>query len=205
MSPVQVSLIAEGLLDERVLRQLLAQTAPHLHAGVCYGKRGRNWMDTNLVKYNQAAQTWPYVALADLEQEECPPELLRQWFPNGRHANLQARIAVRMVEAWLLADREGLAEFLGIAAHHIPQFPDQEANPKLVIVNLARRSRNRIIHEDLVPPPYSTGTVGRNYRGQLEKFVSERWQSERARVNSQSLQRAIHTLQQFRPLIPGQL
>lgn len=202
MSPIQVSLIAEGLLDERVLRQLLAQVAPHLQAGVCYGKRGRSWMDMNLFKYNLAARIWPYVALADLEQAECPPVLLDQWFPDGKHTNLQARIAVHMVEAWLLADQEALAEYLGIAAHHIPQFPDQEANPKLVMVNLARRSRYRIIREDLAPAPASSAVIGRNYSGQLEKFVTEKWQSERAEARSPSLQRAIRSLQQFHSNVP---
>ena len=204
MSPIHVSLIAEGLLDERVLRQLLSQAAPHLQAGVCYGKRGRNWMDKNLMKYNQAARTLPYVALADLEQVRCPPDLLHQWFPYGRHANLQARIAVHMVEAWLLADGDALAEFLGIASHHIPKFPDQEANPKLVMVNLARRSRYRIIREDLAPPPGSSAVIGRNYPGQLEKFVYEKWQSARAQAHSPSLQRAIQALQGFHSNVPGE-
>ncbi len=202
MTLLQVSLIAEGPLDEQVLRQLLAQSAPHLNTGVCYGKHGRAWMDVNLARYNQAAQNWPYVALADLEQDECPPDLLRRWFPYGRHANLQARIAVRAVEAWLLADRDALADFLGIAANHIPQFPDQEKNPKLVMVNLARRSRLRIIREDFVPSPGSTGLVGRNYRGQMERFVLDYWQCTRARDRSPSLQRAILALQQFQPLMP---
>ncbi len=203
MSPIQVSLIAEGLLDEQVLRQLLEQTAPHLQASVCYGKHGRDWMDANLVKFNHAAQTWPYVALADLEQVECPPDLLSRWFPRGRHSNLQARIAVRMVESWLLADRDALAGFLGIAVHHIPQFPEEEANPKLVMVNLARRSHSQTIREEMAPAPNSAGMVGKNYQGQLESFVIQHWQAERAQIHSLSLQRAIRTLQQFHPVLPG--
>ena len=159
-------------------------------------------MAINLVKYNQAAQMMPYVALADLEQAECPPELLHIWLPHGRHANLQARIAVHMVEAWLLADQEACAEFLGVAVQHIPQFPDQQLDPKQVIVNLARRSRYRIIIEDLVPPLGTSGRVGRNYCAQLERFVTEKWHPERAQVHSPSLQHAIRTLQVFHPSIP---
>lgn len=204
MSPIQVSLIAEGPLDEQVLRQLLAQTAPHLQVGVCYGKRGRDWMDINLNKYNLAARHWPFVALADLERTECPPDLLQAWFPRGKHDNLQARIAVRMIEAWLLADREACAEFLGIAVHHIPQFLDDENHPKQLLVNLARRSRYRAIRDDIVPVPNTTGIVGKNYLGQLGKFVTENWQPERAQIHSYSLQRAIRALQQFHPDVPGE-
>ncbi len=204
MSPTQVSLIAEGSLDELVLRQLLAQNAPHLQAGACYGKRGRDWMDKNLTKYNNAAQHWPFIALADLERAECPPDLLHLWFPHGRNDNLQARIAVRMVETWLLADREACAEFLGIAVHHIPQFPEAENNPKQLLVNLARRSRFRAIKDDIAPVPNATSVVGRNYLGQLGKFVIEHWQSNRAQIHSYSLQRAIRALHQFQPNVPGE-
>lgn len=201
MNRIPVSLIAEGPLDEEVLRRLLAQSAPHLQANVCYGKRGRGWMDANMSKYNIAARHWPCVALADLEQAECPPALLCLWFPRGKHANLQARIAVRMVEAWLLADRDACAEFLGVPVRLIPQFPDYEAHPKQMMVNLARRSRFRTIRDDLVPSSGSTGLVGKNYWGKMGEFVNQKWQSERARLNSPSLQRAIQALQQFYPAI----
>jgi len=203
VSPLNVSLIAEGPLDEQVLRRLIVQSAPHLQAGVCYGKRGREWMATNLSKYNNAAISLAFVTLADLEQDECPPTLLQLWFPHGIHANIRPRIAVRMVESWLLADREALAQFLGIAVHHIPHLPDNESNPKQEMVGLARRSRLRTIREDMVPPPNTSGHVGKNYRGRLEQFVIERWSAERAQTYSPSLQRAIHSLEQFHPVLPG--
>lgn len=203
MIPINVSLIAEGPLDEQVLRRLIIQNAPHLHAGVCHGKRGRDWLNTHLVNFNKAAHAWAYVSLGDLEQDECPPTLLRLWYPHGKHINIQSRIAVRMVESWLLADREALAQFLGISVHHIPQNPEEELNPKQVMVNLARRSRYRVIKEDMVPPLNSSGLVGKNYRGQLEKFVVEKWRTDRAQTHSPSLQRAIQSLEQFHPVLPG--
>lgn len=203
MSPIAVDLIAEGLLDEQVLRQLIRQAAPHLEARRCYGKRGRDWIDENLIAYNRAAHSWPYVALADLENNSCPPELLQRWFPEGCHPNLQARIAVRMVESWLLADREACAQFLRIPVHHIPEQPEQESNPKLTLVNLARRSASRTIREDIAPVPGSPGWVGRNYRGQLESFVINHWQVVRAQAHAPSLQRAIHALRNFHPVVPG--
>lgn len=203
MSPIKVSLIAEGPLDEQVLRQLLIQSAPHLLPGVCHGKKGRIWLNTNLINFNKAAHSWPFVSLGDLEHDECPPTLLSLWYPNGKHGNIQSRIAVRMVESWLLADREAIAQFLGVALHHIPHSPEDEINPKLVMVNLARRSRYRIIKEDMVPPINSSGSVGKNYRGQLEKFVVEKWQAKRAQNCSPSLQHAVRSLKHFHPVLPG--
>jgi hypothetical protein len=203
VSLINVSLIAEGTLDEQVLRQLILQSAPHLQAGVCYGKRGRDWMSINLAKYNQAANSMAFATLADLEQDECPPTLLQLWFPHGVHPNLRPRIAVRMVESWLLADREALSQFLGIAVHHVPHLPDNENNPKQIMVGLARHSRSRIIREDMVPPPNTPGHVGKNYRGRLEQFVVEKWSAERAQIHSPSLQRAVHSLEQFHPVLAG--
>ncbi|MCS6995197.1 MAG: DUF4276 family protein [Anaerolineales bacterium] len=203
MSRIPINLIAEGLLDELVLRQLIRQVSPHLEARVCYGRRGRAWIEKNVGIYNNAARSWPYVALVDLETNACPPELLQKWFPNGQNPNLQIRIAVRTVEAWLLADRDEFAKFLSIPVHHIPQQPELEQHPKQTVVNLARRSTSRIILEDIVPAPHSPGLVGKNYRGQIERFVIEDWQAERAKVNAPSLQRAIQALKNFRPVVPG--
>lgn len=201
MSPITVGLITEGTLDEQVLRQLIAQNAQHLQAGVCYGKRGRDWLGTHLVKFNQASISWPYISLGDLERDECPSTVLRNWYPHGKNPNMLSRIAVPMVESWLLADRNALAQFLGIAVHHIPQSPDNENDPKVVMVNLARRSRLRAIKDDMVPPRYSSGRIGKNYVGRLADFVRHHWQSTRAASHSPSLERSIRAINQFRPTI----
>lgn len=201
MSPVDISLIAEGPLDEEVLRQIIAQKASHLQPKVCYGKRGRDWMKANLIKYNQAATFQPFVTLADLERDLCAPSLLQLWFPHGMHENMRPRIAVRMVESWILADREACADFLGISIHHIPYTPDDEINPKLLLVNLARRSKYRTIKEDIIPLIGSTGRVGKNYYGQMEKFVNQKWSTDRAIIYSPSLKRAVNSLKNFHPKI----
>jgi len=39
------------------------------------------------------------------------------------HPNFLFRVAVREVEAWLLAHREGIARFLGISEHLVPLMP----------------------------------------------------------------------------------
>ncbi len=53
------------------------------------------------------------------------------------------RVAVREVEAWLLADREQIARFLSIARSRVPQSPETLDNPKQRLVELARHSRRR--------------------------------------------------------------
>lgn len=156
-----VSLAVEGTLDEKVLRRLLDQVASErLEPGICYVQNGRERLKQNTPRFNQAARFQPFVILADLERDPCAPTLIQAWLPEGQHPNLTLRIAVRMIESWLLADRQACAKFLGVSEHLLPGQPDDESDPKLVLVNLARRSRARKIREDVVPPDGSTSRVG---------------------------------------------
>ena len=203
MNTIPVSLVVEGLLDEQVLRQLIAQTAQRFEPSVCYGKGGRDFVERNIPRFNQAAHFQPFIVLADLERDECPPILIQQWLPDGTHPNLVLRIAVRMVESWLVADRQALAGFLGVSPtlSAFPRQPDLETDPKTVLVNLARRSRYRSIQQDLVPAPGSTRRVGKNYVGRLTGFVLREWNVERARATSPSLDRAVCALQRYSPTL----
>jgi len=196
---IAISLAAEGSLDEQVLRQLVAQSGRPFAPGVCYGKRGRDDLRLNVPRFNLAARYKPFVILADLEADPCAPGLLSAWLPTGKHPNLVLRVAVRMVESWLLADRAAFASFIGVSKDLVPLQPDELANAKLQVVQIARRSRNRNTKLDLVPAVGSTGQVGKNYGGRLAEFVQTHWQVERARRNSPSLERALAALQSFRP------
>ena len=108
-------------------------------------------------------------------------------------------LAVRMIEAWLLADRTAFANFLGVSHRLVPLQPDLETDPKSVTVALAGRSRSRMIRADLVPPDESTSRVGKNYTGRLTEFVQSQWKITRARQSSPSLDRAIRALEDFHP------
>ena len=85
--------------------------------------------------------------------------------PAGVHSELGARyrVAVRAIEAWLLADAERLAKYLGIPRTLVPRFPDQGDHPKRTLVNLARRSRKRAIREGMTPRQGSGVQVGPEY------------------------------------------
>jgi len=45
----------------------------------------------------------------------------KKWLPYPKHPNLLFRVAVKEVEAWLLAHRAAFATFLGISDKLIPQ------------------------------------------------------------------------------------
>jgi hypothetical protein len=114
------------------------------------------------------------------------------------------RIAVRAIEAWLLADRERLATLLGVATNLLPGNPDEVGNPKTALVDLARRSRRRAIRDELVPRAGSGRAVGPLYTSRMIEFVEDTaagWRPEQAARQSDSLARCITRLRALRTMI----
>src|SRR3989304_7127405 len=146
---IVVSAAVEGSVDEALVKRLISEAGGI--PGEVYGKNGKLPLRARINAYNSAARYRPWMILIDLNHEaNCAPDLCRAWLPT-RSPKLCFRVAVREVEAWLLADREHVAKFLSISKARIPLNPELEENPKQVMVNLAARSRRRDIREDMVP------------------------------------------------------
>ncbi len=202
MSPITVSLAVEGMLDEIVLRQLLKQSGKEFEVTACYGRRGKDHLRQNIVRFNHAAVHKPFIVLTDLDGEDCPPGLIGRWLPDGQHSNLVLRIAVREVESWLLADAARFADFLGVRADRLPEWPDMTPDPKAFTVNLAQHSRRRDIREDIVPAFGTTAQVGRNYVGRLMEFATTSWQIDKTVCRrSPSLNKAMTAVERFSPKV----
>jgi len=123
------------------------------------------------------------------------------WLPYPKHPNLLFRVAVREVEAWLLAHRDAFAKFLAIPPRLIPANVDAINDPKQLLILLAGKSKKRQLREALVPSSRSTAKVGPDYNGQLIIFVEDFWNMKIAAQNSFSLQRAMNEIKNFNPLI----
>ena len=139
-------------------------------------------------RYNEAGKRTPVIGLADLEQEACAPALLLAKLPR-KAAGFHLRIAVRMLESWLIADRQSLATFLKVPIAAIPADPDAEAHPKRKLADIARRSTSKAIRDAMVPDD-SGGVVGADYVATMCDFMTHHWQCARARQVSPSLDRA---------------
>ena len=191
-----VNVLVEGITDEVVVRRVLEYVG--LTCGTVYGKGGKNYLLQRLPNYNQAACFAPWLVVVDLNRgAECAPDFVRSVLPHPA-SGMQFRVAVHAIEAWLLADAERLATFLGIPIARIPSNPDAEPDPKTALINLARRSRRRAIREDIVPREGSGGRVGPGYTGRLIEFVmatEHLWRPEMAMQRSDSLRRCVAALQ----------
>ncbi|MBF8264399.1 MAG: hypothetical protein HW384_263 [Dehalococcoidia bacterium] len=202
IKPITINIAVEDLLSEVVIRKIIVNSRPSFDISSCYGKSGYDYLKRKIRGFNNASKGIPFVVLADLESE-CAPNQIREWLPETKHPNFLFRIAVKEVESWLLADRVGIASFLGINIAHIPVDVDVIADPKSFLISLARRSRKTIIREGIVPVPNTTAIMGPDYNGTLSSFVAVTWEIERAMQNSDSLRRTVNAINNFKPTISG--
>jgi len=200
MKPIPINLAVEDQLSEAVARRLLQHTEKPFSIGTVFNRGGFGYLSKTADGWNAAAKSIPFLLLTDLDQAVCPSWLLHQWLPNGIHPNMIARVAVREVEAWLLADAEMFASFLGLSPDVIPYEPDALEDPKAELVRLARRSRKGEIKRRIVPNANSTAKQGRDYNACLIEFVRQSWRPDSASRNSPSLHRCLERLKDFQPI-----
>jgi hypothetical protein len=195
--PAVIRAAVEGLTDEAVAVRLIRHVGAE--AGVVYGKKGKPHLRAKVDAYSQAARHSPWLILVDLDRgADCAPSLKIAWrLPNPPPPRLCFRIAVRAIEAWLLADADTISRFLGVARDRVPPQPERLDNPKTALVHLARSSRRKEIREDMVPPVGSNRAAGPAYTSRLIEFVDRHWRPDEAARHAESLDRTIRCLRRL--------
>ncbi len=162
---ILVNILVEGMADEPVAKRLLEHVG--LEVGVVYGRKGKPYLLQRSAIYNKAAKFAPWFVLLDLDTDmRCASQAIAQWLPNPAEG-MRFRIAVRAIEAWIMADRESMASFLYVAPSKIQHAIELDLNPKQTLINIARTSRNRGIREAFVPRQDSGAKVGPLYVAKL--------------------------------------
>jgi hypothetical protein len=188
-----VTIAVEGSTDVPVIRRLLIFTGHEL--GPVYGRGGKNAINRSLAGFNNAARFAPWLVVRDLDHDApCAAALAEGLLPHPAEF-MRFRIAVRETEAWLIADRDALAEFLRIRRTLVPIDPDSLDDPKLTMVNLARQSRRRDIAADMVPAPRTSVQIGPAYGSRVDEFARDHWRPAVAAEHSESLRRCVERLQ----------
>ena len=125
---ISVNVLVEGRTDEPVAKRLLHHIG--LEVGTVYGRQGKPYLLQRLSNYNKAAQFAPWFVVVDLDKDaHCPPQAAGLWLPNPAKG-MRFRVAVRAIEAWLMADREHMARFLAVTPSKIEHNIDLDPNPK---------------------------------------------------------------------------
>lgn len=194
-NPLLINAAVEGVVDEAALRRVFRQFPASLHRLFVMG--GKSKLIQRLPSYNHAAVWHPWIVLIDLDQDaDCAPTAKGLWLPTPE-PNLCFRIAVRAVEAWLLADSVAISNFLHVPVSRIPTQPETLTDPKRTLVDLAQRSRRSSIVADMTPRQGSGRGVGPAYTSRLIEFASFHWRPDEARKNSDSLNLLFHCVERL--------
>lgn len=180
--------LVEGYLDGQLLKILLKQLGLGERILVLRDAGGHNNFWKAAERYNDAGRHGVVVGLADLEQARCPSQQLAT-LRNGLSEGFKLRLAVRMIESWIVADRASFASFIGVSVSRVPSEPDLEPHPKRMVAALAKQSSRRTIREGMAPQ-HSSALVGPEFTTLMTTFVESSWDSSRARRHSPSLDRA---------------
>jgi hypothetical protein len=187
--------VVEGDLEIPVTHKLLRATGIDSSFVRIINTQGRSKFWKSVGRYNAAAiHNGPVWGLADLESDPCANWLFERHLRGNRQPGFILRIAVKMLESWLLADRDTIADYLGVSRSEVPTEPEQEVHPKRTIVNLARKSSKRQIRENLIPSEKSCSSVGFGYTPILTRYVTEYWRPLIAQKRSSSLERALKAI-----------
>lgn len=190
-----ISAAVEGLVDEAVVTRLIAHLG--FEIGPIYGRRGRPHLLGRAPSYNHAARFTPWLILADLDSDECAPALVARVVPTPA-ALIRFRVAVREVEAWLMGDRDRLADFLSVPRAAIAANPEILTHPKRSMLELAARSRSATLRRRMLAPRGAPFGVGPAYTATLMEFVAEHWRPDVAATRVESLDRALSALEGLR-------
>lgn len=194
---LEVALVVEDVLSLYVMEKVMAYTERGYAVIRTLNESGVDKIRVSLTKYRNASHVLAHVVLVDLDNAPCAPSLRQQWGVATLPEAMLFRVAVREVEAWVLADRVGFASFAGIPQSKVSQAPETLTNPKQALINLVRQSRNRRLVAELVPEQGTSMSKGPLYNERLGQFVREKWDVAAAMHAAPSLQRTVDRLKHF--------
>ena len=101
-----------------------------LTAGSEYIKGGKAAVDQRLTGYNNAGRFACWLVLRDLDHDAACAAALRSQLLPFPSPHIRLHIAVRAIEAWLMADAESFAQFFSVSSARIPLNPETLDDPK---------------------------------------------------------------------------
>jgi hypothetical protein len=193
--------LCEDELSESVLRRLLSPYEPKLVGVPWITRGGKGEVKRKLPQANAASRNGVgVIVLVDLDNTPCPPTLLADWLGKSfglANSNLMFRVAVREIEAWLLADDTGISKLLRVPKAKVPRDVEDLPSAKETLVGLARRSQSTAIKRGLVPRAQSGLPIGPYYNDILTNFAAQGWNYRSAATTAPSLDRFLDRLAKF--------
>lgn len=192
--PIPIHLAVEDDLSESLLRRLLEERTSYA-IGSVFKHNGFGYLKKKAAAFNSLARVSPVLLLTDLDRNACAPGLIREWLPCPRNPDFLFRVAVREVEAWVLAADKPFASFLGIRRAISYPRPEDLTDPKRELLKLAATSPRRDIRDGLVRPD-ATGNLkqGPAFNSTLATFIQDGWIPGPAAAKCPSLRKVLTAL-----------
>ena len=161
---------------------------------------GKGVIDRDLKNYWEAARVLPYVVFRDLDRDGggCPVTLRAQLVEHtpGESPDLLIRIVDQCIESWILADRQGVAEF---CERPIASVRPCDSRPKDHLLRLFQKAQ----FKDAVLREGGKLVFGPAYELHLQRLMTHHWSIERAAAESDSLRRALKRLTDLHDRLGG--
>jgi hypothetical protein len=180
-----IAVATEDELSEQVAVRLTSDAG--LEIAMTLRKNGNGYLRGSIEKFANMSLNQPLLLITDLDTLKSPQHLILQWMkkkpvPPG----LLFHVAVREVEAWLLADHLGMKHLLGGKIGKLPSAPELLPDPKASLLAFAAKAP-REIRSDLVAERNSMAAQGLGYNARLGSFVRTVWKPNQAAELSPSL------------------
>jgi len=188
VEPIRIAV--EGASDVAVVRRALESRSLTVAERGIFVMGGKPKLDPKIRSYNQAAALAPWLVLRDGDNDHggCPVALRESKLPRtDQHPAFCFRIAVRSVEAWLLADHDTFASHFSVVKTRIPRAPEESADPKRALIDLCRSSSRSDVRRALVPTQRSGSRVGPEYVSWISEYARDSWRPDVAAENAPSL------------------
>lgn len=197
---VFAQVIVEGPTDIPVVTALM-RAAGWVNGEFAFTRaNGKGVIDRDIKKYWGAARFIPYVIFRDLDRDEggCPVavrSMLSSKTP-GESPDLLIRIVDQCIESWILADRQGVAEF---CERPIASVRPYDSRPKDHLLRLFQKAQ----FKDAVLREGGKLAFGPAYATHLHHLMTHHWSIERAAAESDSLRRALERLTELHNRLGG--
>jgi hypothetical protein len=194
MSNIPVNIVFEDVVSEEILKKILSLTGIfEVKTSFLSGKRSN--IQEKIKNYNITADITPFIVLIDLDQDECAPSLINNWFAGDINRRLICRVAVTEAESWLIADTKNFSKYFGIPFNKMRTDPELLPDPKDFIFRMVGSHSNARLKNAIIPKKHAK--IGRGYNTEMTRFIADHWDPSTARNYSPSLGKAIDSINGF--------
>ena len=197
---VYARVIVEGPTDIPVVTALMQAAGWADSEFSVTSANGKGVIDRDIKKYWEAARVLPYVVFRDLDRdgEGCPVTLRAELVERtpGESPYLLIRIVDQCIESWILADRQGVADFCNQSPARVKP---PSSHHKRHLLRMMKDAKLK----DAVDRDGGELDFGPAYAIHLQQLMKRHWSIERATTESDSLRRALERLTDLHDRLEG--